>query len=261
MRRVLGGILVLVGVVGLLACAAVAAGVWPVVARLHEQGEQLAGQSEEMLTSIDGRLDRWDAHLGQVAARLDEIEGASQLSLDAPDLGELERKGLIDLSDRLLAVVDDAVSTAEAVQAGAEALGGAAGMMHRIAGGWGTDSGETDSRLDNLVTSIDQTVATLRSARTRLENLRESLDQRQIAKTIQSVAQSLQAVLATLRGRISEADEYVGEARRQVADARQWLAWGARYGPPLVTAIAVWMALGQICLMVRGGRFLSRSVR
>jgi hypothetical protein len=247
MRSLIALLAILLGVLGVLACAGAGVGAWRTSLRVSEKTQNVAERVDTELTRVDEALGRVEqtvmvssvalAMIRKRAEAIDEARG------DAGPLSHL----LQELKPHL-----------ERVNTVADVLASLAILLENVAAM--LERGEHPTTVQGLRTAT----ANLTTAAAELREVTAAFDKRLarieqltpkallslIAKAVVTV-EVVQKAVATVRG-------YAPAAREEVANVRAEVDFWTRVIPGVVTVVLVWIALGQLCLIGWGYRRLGR---
>lgn len=261
MKRFFACCALLVGIAGLLSCIVVAVLVWPVTNNLTTEGEAVAAEADQVLSAVDERVTVWDKSLVRADERLRRItEDCRKLRGDrkaAPD----DQQRLAELQTRLTALVEWLTTSIDGIDSGAKMLRGVAQMLKSLAalqGGGDDDTKRRIKTVETLAESLEKASKVLKTSLTRLSADGKAIDLKTTATLLMSVVEPIEGAVAGVQQRVVVVEKIVHVARADVSEIRRLLEAISQFGPPLITVVALWMALGQWCLAGWGWRRLRR---
>lgn len=252
MRRHLGLCAVALGASGALLCAAAIGLSWLAAVKGADRVNRVSVRLADALAATDTRLSRVEERLAAVRGTIGEIRGAAeQFSVENPKLPRV-RAALEQLLDRLIVVTDRAAELADSLRTVAVGLRAAEDVVVRL-GGEDAAPGRGRAAAD----AIDRAAEVLDLPRTKIEAAKSA----QAARLIHIVV-TLAHEAAAGSERLAEG---LAEARREVAAASRWtvecrdrLVFWVYLAAAAGTLMALWVGLGQFCLIGWGRRQFAR---
>lgn len=252
MRRVFGFVLVVLGVVGILACFAGAGYTWWFSNRYLGQMADTVRAVETLLAATGDRVDNLTSQVGDTQTQIVALRNAANEVVakgnkaDPADRARIE--GLLaSLSSRLERTED----LARILQSAGVVVRSGADLLTSV-----SDAHPDMEKLQAAEKSVDQTVTALKDVRERLETVGKPENVDSAAKGIAELAGKVQAALEEVTGSIGKVGEFMAKGKADLANLERSITAWKRYGPVVVTAVLVWIALGQFCLLFWGWSLL-----
>jgi hypothetical protein len=251
--RRLGGLLGgAAGAVGLALCVAGAIGVWVGYAEVVRRVDRVFGGADQALVGIQGnlgeatdRLRRTEAELEAVRRR--EAELASQPPSERPRRREVSRKAVEGLGPGVAEARATLVKATEAALVANGLLDALAELpvVERV-------NIDTD-RLKEASTQLGE----LTQRSTRLANLLAPAAPAGDGEVGVESARAVEAVRRPIA--LAEAgSERLEGARHKIVAARDRLMWWINAVTTVLAAVLVWIAAGQLCLLIHGWKLVRR---
>jgi DNA repair exonuclease SbcCD ATPase subunit len=248
MRRLLGIGAVLLGVLGVLACAAAIGLGWWAAARTADRAARVAARLDRGLFEADARLERIEERLAAVRANLAETRGeAEKLAADNPDLPRV-RSAIEQLLDRLLPTIDRAAALADSLRTMAAGLRAAEEVVIQLGG-----EIEQPSRPRAAADAIDRAAEVLNIPRARLDDLK-SATALQLTRELVELAREAVAGSERLAEGLSDARREINAARGRTAERQDEFVFWVYLAGVANTLMWLWIGLGQLCLIGWGRR-------
>ncbi|MFO0847475.1 MAG: hypothetical protein U0871_02785 [Gemmataceae bacterium] len=248
MRRPLGIVTVILGGVGVLACAAAVGFGWWGAVKAAGRVTRVADRLDQGLVEAESRLARVEDRLGGVRADLDEIRGAAeQVAAENPDLPRV-RSAVERLLDRLDPTIDRAAALADSLRPVAAGLRAAADIATQLGG----DPG----RVRDAADAIDRAADLLNIPRERIQAVKSAQAAR-IARELVSLARDAVAGSERLADGLAAARRELAATRGQVSEWRDTLVFWFYVAAAVNTLVWVWGGVGQLCLIGWGLRRVS----
>lgn len=245
MRRPLGVGAVVLGVAGVIACAAAAGLGWWAAAKAADRVTRIADRLGQGLSEADTRLARVEERLAAVRADLGGIrDAAEQVAAENPDLPRV-RSAIERLLDRLDPTIDRATALADSLQPVAAGLRAASDIANQLGG----DPGRVRAAAD----AIDRAAAVLNIPRERIQAVKSAQAAR-IAHELVSLAREAVAGSERLADGLAAARRELAATRGQVSESRDALVFWCYVAAAVNTLVWVWGGVGQLCLIGWGLR-------
>ena len=251
MRRLLAIAAVVLGVLGVLICAAAIGLGWLVASKTANRVTSAAARADQGLAEADVSLARTEERLAAIRSDLAEVRGeAEKLIAENPELPRV-RSAIEKLLDRLIPTIERAAALADSLRTVAAGLRAAADIRDLFGGG-PTPPGRARTAAD----AIDGAAETLNIPRAKIDAVKSAQAVR-LTREVVTLAREAAASSQQLA-------EGLAVARNEIADARVLTAeWRGRvvfwvYAAASVHSLAwLWVGLGQLCLIGWGRRRFS----
>jgi len=249
MKRVVGFVLVLVGVVGLVGCAVGVGYTWWFSNKYLGQAAETVKAAKTLLTSADQRIDRLGNRVGDARTQLASLEkaaGAVAAKGPAADPADKAKvQGLLaSLSSKIEWTEDLAALLKATVRPGAELM---------------TSFAETPPDMEKVQAAekaVDATVKSLEGVRDKIADAGKDENVEQTAKNISALATAVQAALTEVTDSVGKIDSFLERGRTELNALEKSIDGWKKYGPILVTVLLVWVGIGQFCLFAWGWSWL-----
>lgn len=250
MKRVVGFVLVLVGVVGLVGCAVGVGYTWWFSNKYLGQAAETVKAAKTLLTSADQRIDRLSTRVGDARSQLVSLEKAAGAvaakgpAADPADKAKVQNL-LATLSSKIEWTEDLAAILRATVRPGAELM---------------TSFAETPPDMAEKVKAVEdaaeKTVKNLEGVRGQIADAGKDENVEQTAKNISALASAVQTALTEVTDSVTKIDAFLERGRTELNALEKSIDGWKKYGPILVTVLLVWVALGQFCLFAWGWSWL-----
>jgi len=262
LRRFGGILLLLLGAVGVVACGVAICHTGSVKKQFRHFVGQVSDNAENALAGIHHQLDQIDAALARVRADL-------KIVVSSADALGTEGKGGETPTDHIAFTLDHGVKekllNAQQLVDTAEDTAGDVSRLLTLLGAEDPDSGKTNGQQGSLMAKVKGASGTL----SRLPGMLERA--KQTARDLQQHPESKEA-LRVLTREVGQMDEGLAEVQALGFEFRktiQGVEENYRYyrektfryihlGGILIPLLLVWLGLGQLALMVLGGRLCIR---
>lgn len=253
MRTCIALFAILLGAVGVVLLSAGVFGVWSAAFAAIDVTEQVSQRASERLSAIDARLVRLEVQVKNVSVDVARIRAAAtaltarvaQQALAQSD--EFQR--LREKLDLLLMQVE---TYAESLTVVSRLFEDAADLSAQFGKG-----GEQADRLRAVAKLLDQAAAALPKIRSELTALGERHGEPELRKLTDLIAQA-STYLEHIVGGIERIRQYSAHARGELDGLRRGAEFWLVTAATILTALLVWLGLGQLCLAGWGRRHLRR---
>jgi hypothetical protein len=248
-RRVVGILLLLIGLAGLALSVAGVMAAWHYRPILTERAAHLGGRAEELLTIATDGLSQVESVLAQARRDLEQFQKdrASPPNASPPNFKQLT---LRTFSGKFISDVDGARRMLDGALDAAVVLDSVLQGLSEMSPG---PLAEVDSgQLKDLSGDVRQLISKGKKLQSLLPEQGGTLDDAEVAATSAVMTAILDRVIA----KAQDINQHVVTARDRVTqvntDLPGWLMTAAVVG----TVFLSWFALGQLCLLVRGWAWL-----
>jgi chromosome segregation ATPase len=252
MRKLLGIVAVVLGIVGVLLCAtAVGIGWWAAV-RTIARLDRIAARLDRGLSEVDIQLARVESRLNAVRTDLNAVRGAAEIiAAENPDLPRV-RAEIELLLDRLVPSFD----RVDALRSEAAVLRAAADIVDYF-----NDDAEATVPARNAADKIDRAAESLNGLRARVE-ASKSAEAVQLTRELVTLAREVAAGSERLAEGLAAARQEIMDVRRRTAEWRDEVVFWIYVAAIANTLLWLWGGLGQLCMIGWGRRrFDSRAAR
>jgi hypothetical protein len=263
MKRLLGFLALVLGIVGLAACLAGLIAGWVVRPQVLRSSQELLEAADDGLKVVDERTTRADEVVTSVKQMVDPIarkvlELAEKAQSTRPEDKEQLKQIEAELAERLHQV-DLAVQASERVVAllnktsrltTSLPLPTARGAAGQSAEGELQGSAEVFSRLAEGLKALRKALAKVRE---------DKQVQKEIADRVVSLGGDVEKELNLLHDRLRRVRQRAAEFQKDVSDLRTDVPFWINSGVVLGSVVLAWMALGQWALLRRGWSLLRKG--
>ncbi len=266
MKRIIGFLALVLGVVGVVGCVGGMVGTWVVAEKLYVTSSKVLDGGKNALGAIKQNFEQADKAVGKVSL---EARLAGVLADRYSKRPATRRKTQAELTDKqkaLDAQFANAQEQAAKLSITAQTIAAALDKME----GLPTPIGREITKVKTWVPatrSLADTSSTLRNASNKLDRLKKLIGELReggeqakqaagslatIAKEVSDDLESVQTKMRNFETKLGELDEEIETLQGEVP---RWIFLG-KMG---VLVVLVWLALGQLCL-VRCGWWLMRNL-
>jgi hypothetical protein len=252
--RILCGISAIVlGGVGVLACAAAVYGGWWAAGEVTDRTTAVAARLDQALVEADARLERIEKRVAEARNELAAARAEADKLTDRDPQLPAVRAAVERVLDRLLPTLDRAAATAESLRTVAAGLRAAEDLVTQFGG-----EVEQPSRARAAADAIDRAAELLDVPQAKIQEVKSAAAV-QLTRALVDLAR--EAVLASdrLAEGLAWCRREVAQAREKLADYRDRVIFWARVVAIVNTVLWVWGGLGQCCLIGWGRRRLVSS--
>ena len=247
--RTLSGIgAVVLGLVGVLACAAAVGLVWWAAARTAHRATVIAARLDHGLSEADVRLERVEGRLAAVRADLAQTRGeAEKLAAEGPELPRV-RAAVERLLGRLLPAIDRATALADSLRAVAAGLRAAEDVVIQLGG-----KVEQPGRARAAADAIDRAAVVLNVPQARIDEVKSAAAVR-LTRELVELAREAAAGSERLADGLAATRREITAARGRTAEGRDDVVFWVYVAAAANTVFWLWGGLGQLCLIGWGRR-------
>jgi hypothetical protein len=254
MRRLLGVAAVVLGVVGVLVCAAAIGLGWWAAVTTADRVTRAAARADQGLAGADASLARTEERLAAIRADLDEVRGeAEKLTTENPELPRV-RAAIERLLDRLIPTIERAAALADSLRTVAAGFRAAADIRDLV-GGETRPAGRARTAAD----AIDGAAETLNIPRARIDAVKSAAAVRLVRELV-ALAREAAAGSEQLAEGLADARREIAGARVRAAEWRGRVVFWVYAAAAAHTLVWLWVGLGQLCLVGWGRRRFARRV-
>jgi hypothetical protein len=248
MRKLLGIGGVVLGVVGVLLCAAVIGIGWRTAVRTVDRIDRVAARLDKGLSETDVRLGRVESRVSTIRSELNEVRGGAEaIVADNPELpwvrAEIER-----LLDRLLPALEQLDATTDSLLSVAVGLRAAADIVDEL-----NDDPEATVRLRSAADAIDRAAEALNAPRAKVDAVK-SAKAVQLTQKLVTLAREAVAGSDLLSEGLAAARQGIAVANKRTAEYRDKVVFRVYAAAVANTLVWLWIGLGQLCLIGWGRR-------
>lgn len=253
MRILVGLLAMLLGLVGVLACAAGCGGAWWGSFELARQVDQFTTRADEGLGTADDALTRMSAKVDATSAAVEKVRSAADLvaSGRTADTDPAAKARVARLFDELSPYLERTDALADSLKSLGTVLDNVARVTARI------DDGEKSARLRSAADKLGTAAATLGSVGERAATIRQGGAVPR-AQELVRLADDAKTVLDRLGGGMSDVHRATQEIRKELPEVRRAADTWKFIVPAVLTVVLIWVALGQLCLIGWGRRRLRK---
>jgi hypothetical protein len=249
-KRLAGLLFLLLGVVGLSLCVAGVVGLWRVRPILTERSSDLGERAGLLLDKVMASLSEGKKLLKKAGENLDKLhETAKKSSEQGVEPNSMQKMLIKQFATKYAPEIGDADRTVNV------ALNTAV-VLNTMLDGLDDIPAAQLSKLDkeklkNVSNNLEKIIGSGEKLRTRLQDLpgdpKTALDEE---------TQGMKDALAEVSEQVTDLEQRVQKARDVLTEIRTELPGWITSAAVALTALLVWIALGQLCLAVRGGVWL-----
>jgi chromosome segregation ATPase len=258
LKRIAGGLAMLFGTIGLVACLVGCAGVWTVCGRLDD----IVTQS---FRRVDTSLERLKARAQQVNKLIDEAQESvvalndrvQQRVADRQDIPPDEAAGIDEIERQLRARIRQARDWIGFMQAAMDLVEQVLEMTESTSAFLQDDSRTTQDLAAALragYNEIDQATQLFDQVGDAVAELRESQNVEANAKRIETISAKIHAALGIAERYGGQFETGVSGVRTDVAELSNEIRWRITLLGWIITCLVLWIAAGQFCLALYGWR-------
>jgi hypothetical protein len=242
---------VVVGVVGVLLCAAAVGLGWWVAVKAVGRLTRVAARLDRGLAEADSGLARVEGRVNAVRADLDEVrDAAGRIAAENPDLPRV-RTAIDQLLGRLAPALDRADAIASSLRSTAAGLRTAAEIGNQLG-----EEPELSRCVLSAANGIDSAAKALDGLRARVEYVKSAKSVR-LTRELGTLAREAAAGSQRLADGLAAARRGIAVARGRTAERRDGVVWWAYVSAAANTLVWLWGGLGQLCLIGWGRRRIS----
>lgn len=248
MRRLLGLLGFLLGVIGSIACIAAIVLCWWASYRYLGQAVQAAETVEEMAVSADTEVDEVLLEIRTNKPRLEELQQATQrVAKLGKQSKQVDQERVRRFVQKLSPEIKQVEETIGTLRSAALLLKNGA----RFAVVFSEDEQQTE-RLRKVQETLGEAITTLQKVQGKLARARLEDDLQSTAKDLGEFATAAIKGVNLVEQTLSDASEFITSVKEEVASLRERILFWKTRGPALATLVLLWIALGQISLFTRG---------
>lgn len=246
MRKLQSLCAMMLGGVGVVFCILVISLSWWLALNAARRIDVAATRLDERLAQSDVKLTRIEQRVNTASAELAEVRrNAEALIVLNPEPARI-RAELDRLENRLTPVLDRVRATADSLEALAEILLAAADIADQL-----SRDGQTAVGLRNAADAIDRAGATLKLPQDRIDAV-ATAGAVQVGQTFLTLAGKAIEGSKQLANGVATVRREAIAARQRTAECRDVFVVRVYAGALVITFLAVWGGLGQLCLIGHG---------
>jgi hypothetical protein len=239
MKRIFGTVGVVLGLAGILGCLAGMGLIWWFSGKYLAPAAETAKAVEALLGSADGRFGKLENGVRDTKQRLAVVRKAAQtVAQDGNKAGPVFRAKVDALVEALLAKVEQAQGVADMLRGGVE-------LVSTM-----SEEPRTSEDIKAAGALVDKVATALDKARHDLETASREENVEAAAQGVDNLAGALESVLTELARNVTEVSNLLAKGRAEVNSLQRTLLFWKTWGPWIVTGVLVWVALGQIALLM-----------
>lgn len=252
MKRIFGFVLVLLGVVGILACFAGTGYTWWFSQRYLGQMAETVHAVETLLSSTGQRVDHLTSRVGDTKTQVVSLQKAANEVIAKGNMADpADQARIRGLLAALSSKIERAEDLARTLQSAGIVVRSGADLLTSV-----SDTPPDLGKLQDAEKAVDQTVTRLTDARKELANAEKGGDLESAARSINDLAGKVQNALGEVTDSIGKVGEFLARGQKDLAALEQSIHAWKRYGPWVVTGVLIWIGLGQFCLLAWGWTML-----
>jgi methyl-accepting chemotaxis protein len=252
MKTATGGLAVLLGGIGVLACIALCGLAWWAAREVAQRADRLADRVEQGLAEVDVALDRIGQKFDAARAGVRQVRTtAERVAAGKADDDPNTKDNVERLLDTLAPFLDRAEALAESVRSLAALLQTVAHVADQF--------DQLEGRAANLrsvADSLTPAAETLATVRERAQDIRRGGAAPKVREVV-ALADRAAPAIDRLAGGLSDARQQLTDTRGALAAARAKVRAWTVAGPAVATLVLLWIGLGQVCLIGWGRRRLA----
>lgn len=248
MRKIIGLLAILLGVVGVVLLVAGGIAAWRVEGVVVERTDRATVRTSERLSKVESKLHRLEGMLKVLTVDVEAIRSAGARLVGRVVKDALAQPEINQLLERLSRLLEQSEQLGETLDIVARLFEDSADLSAQVDG-----NPERTERLKNIAETLEQAGATMSGIRAELGELRLREAATDPQKLIDLCTRS-RAPLERMAGGIASIRQYSADTRESMESLRREVRFWMRTAAVLMSLVLVWFGLGQVCLIGWGWR-------
>ena len=255
MKMILGSLAVLLGVVGTTACLAAIVFVFVYANDLNDASSETLQSVDQSLTFVDKRVKMADSAVTLFKNRVDDARSLVAKLLRDGRKNPGDHPKLEAVEKELTQYFETAMSTMETIADSAETLAKWVVLFDKLPFRGKSKSASDAAVLgdaDQLAAQLRELSTLLHSLKSRIADFKKGVDSEELAKAVEDVASRLSDRLGNVQSRVTIIAQQLDAIETDVDEMQQKLPEWINTGKYVAAVVLFWMAIGQVCLLLRG---------